>query len=422
MPSLASLFLRLALIAGVLLGEAACRRATPANLAPLPQRGYLWQRDWNPAVTAALGEARPRLSGVILLGAEILWKGATPEVVRADISWAAVRASGVPCAVGLRVAPFPGPFAKDDAAARVIVSTARSLRAEAAAQGVKLTELQLDFDCAQRKLAGYRLWVEAVRQAVKPLPVVLTTLPSWLDEPDFPALIRAADGYVLQVHSVPTTAETGKASLCDPTLARQWVARASRLGIPFSVALPTYRCLAGYGPDSKLRGVVMDSVRPPWPPDTRVLEFGTDAAGIASLVLEWQQQRPASLRELIWYRLPVATDQFNWRWPTLDAVRAGRPPEARYEVVAQGENPIDLALENRGESDEPLLGAVTATWPAGTLQASDSLAGWTIQTAPGQAVFQTDHAQRLSPGEKRSIGWLRYDKAPSLSLRFTPGR
>jgi hypothetical protein len=37
----------------------------------LKQRGYLWQREWTPAVVDALGEVDRRMNGVVVLGAEI---------------------------------------------------------------------------------------------------------------------------------------------------------------------------------------------------------------------------------------------------------------------------------------------------------------------------------------------------------------
>ena len=190
----------------------------------------------------------------------------------------------------------------------------------AASRGVALTEFQVDFDCAQKNLCAYRAWVRALREVVQPLRFTLTTLPACLDDPEFVPLLRDADGYVLQVHSVPTSNVANRATLCDPTLARTWINKAARLGLPFSVALPTYRCTAGYDATGKLLGVAMDSVQPAWPPNTGVLEFATNADEIAMLVKEWQQARPPQLREIIWYRLPVATDIRNWRWVTLSAV------------------------------------------------------------------------------------------------------
>ena len=47
---------------------------------------------------------------------------------------------------------------------------------EAKWHGVRLSEFQLDFDCAQQKLAGYRLWLGALRPMVRPVRFVITTL------------------------------------------------------------------------------------------------------------------------------------------------------------------------------------------------------------------------------------------------------
>jgi len=352
------------------------------------------------------------MDGLVILGAEIQWRDATPQTIRASIPWDVLKASKKPYAIALRVAPFGGPFASDDDALRAIAEVAKSLLAEARDHAVKVNEFQLDFDCAQKKLAGYRIWLKALRPVVSPVPLVITTLPAWLDESGFAQLVAEADGYVLQVHSVPTAPESGRAVLCDPVLARKWVAKAAKLDRPFSVALPTYGCLAGYDPAGKLLGVAMDGVQPAWPGLTRVLEFTSNAEDLAGLVKEWQTSRPRGLKELLWYRLPVASDVRNWRWPTLAAVMAGRQPLHRIEVVCTGENPVDLAIANSGEADDLLESPVIVTWNEAELVASDALPGWTLQVDPRRAVFIPEPGTRLrlTPGDKQGVGWLRYDR------------
>jgi hypothetical protein len=382
---------------------------------PLPQRGYVWQRVWTPAVSEAIGEAAPHLQGVVLLGAEMRFTENKPAIIRANIDWAAVKKARVPCAIALRVAPFAGPFNADDAVAKAISDEARSLLLEMQKQGVEVTEFQLDFDCAQKKLAGYRVWVRAVRAAVQPVPLVITTLPAWLGEAEFEALVGEADAYVLQVHSVPLREQR---ELCDPAQARAWVARAGRIGRPFSAALPTYRCVAGYAADGHLLGVAMDALQPAWPQGTHTLELAARADDLAALVHEWQTARPPALRELLWYRVPVATDLRNWRWPTFLAVMAGRAPTHRLEVRTSGSNPVDLALYNAGEADEPLDCAITVTWRGGLLSAADALSGWALNAEEGRAVFSSteDGRLRLPPGEKRSIGWLRHETETPIEV------
>jgi hypothetical protein len=390
-----------------------CDHATPGSKEPLRQRGYVWQRNWTSAVVEAVAETEKRMDGVVLLGAEIDAKG--PSAIKASIDWEKLKETKKPLAIALRIAPFSGPFAVDDAPIGEIARVTKALLADAKSHDVTLAEFQLDFDCAQKNLAGYRRWLSILRPLIQPVRFVITTLPAWLDEPDFVKLIDDVDGYILQVHSVPTLQESGRAVLCDPQLVRKWVAKAAKLGRPFAVSLPTYRCLAGYDSNGKLFGVAFDSVQPSWPNGTRVVEYSVDADEIAGLVAEWKATRPKGLRELLWYRVPVASDIRNWRWPTLAAVMDGRKPAHKLEVLSEGENPVDVSIANTGEADEQRNPLVTVNWNAdATVVASDALPGWTLKIDNQHAVFQlaAESHLRLSPGSRRSIGWLRYDRAP----------
>jgi hypothetical protein len=398
-----------------------CGRGPGETLEPIRQFGYLWQRDWTPAVIDAVFEAERRMDGIVVLGTEIGWVSGKPVVIEASVAWDRLSRVSKPVSLALRVAPFPGPFDADDAAANRIAAAAKSLVEKAHANGVKVTALQMDFDCPQKNLAGYRVWLSLVRSAVRPVPLIVTTLPAWLDEPEFVRLIGEVDGYVLQVHSVPTANKSKSAKLCDTSMARSWVAKANRLGVPFSVALPTYRCVAGYDETGKLLSVAMDSVESAWPRGTRVVEFATDADEVAALVNEWKKKRPVLLRDLFWYRLPVATDERNWHWTTLSAVMDGRGPLHQLEVRPKGENPVDLAIANVGEADEQRDLTVTVSWSNGSaVIASDALPGWRVMVEKQTAIFkpETGAQFRLSPGATRSIGWLRYDRPPNFRAQL----
>jgi hypothetical protein len=384
---------------------------------PLTERGYLWQREWTDAVNAAVTSADRNMDGIIVLGTDIQWNAGKPNLIRANLSWETLKRLQKPVALALRIEPYPGPFVSRDPAAETIIQEATRLVREASNNAVNLSELQLDFDCPQKKLAGYKTWVKMVRAAIQPMKLVLTTLPAWLEERDFPDLIRQCDEYVLQVHSIPTGHPTGV--ICDVALARNWAAKADALSRPFDVALPTYRCAAGYDPIGKLLGVAMDSVEPLFPPGTRLLEFDSDAEALARLINDWRSARPEYLKGVIWYRLPVSTDRQNWRWPTLLAVMKGRSPLHRLEVLREGDNPVDLSISNTGEADVPLHCTVTVTWKEGVLIASDVLPGWNILVQPRRATFSSNSGRglRLPPGTKTGIGWLRYDRTLPLTLQ-----
>jgi Protein of unknown function (DUF3142) len=409
------IFLFLALIA-----FAGCHRTEQKLSGPLKQRGYVWQREWTPAVIEAVGEAERRMDGVVLLGAEIKFVGKKTEISKASIDWDAVKQQTKHCSLALRVSPYAGPFRTDDGVARAIVELVKELIGDARNHNVALEEFQFDFDCAKKNLGAYRTWLRPLRAVIHPVHFAITTLPAWLDDSEFRALVGEADAYVLQVHSVPIS-NRDRATLCDGRSAHQWIDKAARIGMPFSVALPTYRCSAGYGPDGKLLSVAMDSVQPVWPPGTRVLEFGADANEVAQLVDDLRKARPTQVRELLWYRVPIATDAHNWRWPTLSAVMAGRPPAHKLNVVQEGANPIDLSIFNAGEADEQLNTSVTVTWSGTELTAADALTGWNVRSQNSRAIFRVTaaHRMRLPPGASRKIGWLRFDRMTSLQTELS---
>ncbi|MDQ6912449.1 MAG: DUF3142 domain-containing protein [Verrucomicrobiota bacterium] len=391
---------------------------------PMPQRGYLWQREWTPATEKAFSEAERRLDGVIILAGEVIWDGTTPHFSKGSIHWDVVANSQKPIALALRIAPFNGRFETDAATSHFILETAKSVLVEANEHGARISEFQIDFDCAQKKLADYRSLLHSLGEVVRPTSFSITALPAWLDEPEFVRPLSEVDNYVLQVHSVPTIRGNENAVLCDPKIARKWVTKAARLGRPFCVALPTYRCLAGYDENGKLLNVAMDSVQSAWPGGTRVLEFGANPDEIAVLIAQWRRERSPLLRDLIWYRVPTDTDARNWRWPTLAAVMDGHPPKHKLEVVTEGENPIDLVLVNQGEADEQFAGAITVEWDDSTLVSSDALPGRTLRAEDHRATFAIapENALRLSPGERRGIGWLRYDRSTKPRLSFATAR
>lgn len=432
----------LALLAGIssLLAFSGCRRERRTDgdriplavAADLPQRAYVWQRDWNAPVARSLQDGKDVLSGCVVLGAEVEWRNGSPVPIRPKIDWEALRSFGKPFGLALRVAPYPGPFSGEGPVVASLQGVAQDLLAEAKSAGMEVQEFQLDFDCAQKKLNGYAAWVKAVRQSLGSVPLVITALPSWLSEPAFPSLAREAKRYVIQVHSVVSPQGDGKTQICDPVQARRWVEQASAIGLPFEIALPTYRSYVGYSPEGKLVGVASDSVRPSWPLGTRVKEYGLDAEAMAAMVKEWLVKRPAHAEGIMWYRLPVATDENNWRWPTLRAVMAGRSPTRTWTLRMEGgiptgsnsPNPADLVLCNKGETDESPACQVEIRWDADVVTVAESLPGWEVRRDKKSVVFfrAVGNARRLPPGEECAIGWLRLEPSAPFHVEVVPVR
>jgi hypothetical protein len=370
-------------------------------------------------VRQAVGQASG-LSRLVALGAEVDFRREPVRVARVALD-PAFGASGRPVGVALRIHTFPGRFTDSPEAVRLVAGLASRLAAEARQQGLALAEIQLDYDCPESRLEDYPALIGAVREAVRPVPVTVTALPSWLrQERAFERVIAAADGYVLQVHFLDPIAGPGDPLvLCDPAAARRAVERAARFRRPFRVALPTYGYQVVFDAQGKRAGVAAEGGPILPPPGGTVRTIHSDPAAMAGLVRGWTADRPAALAGLIWYRLPAGGDRLNWPWPTFEAVRAGRAPRAEVAAEARSPEPglIEIDLINRGEAEAPWPGRLRIGWGKLHLIAADGLSGYRIGSAGPGTVSLERPDRRLAapsrPGDRRTIAWLRFDDAPA---------
>jgi hypothetical protein len=336
---------------------------------------------------------------------------------------ATLRAANLPIGIALRVGPYTSKFAADDDPARLLSDLAMALVSEARAARLPLKELQLDFDCAESKLDGYRVWVETIRRRVAPVPLTITALPCWLRHEEFKTLIATTDGYVLQVHSLERPAgPDAPMTLCDPAAARRYVEKANSLGRPFRVALPTYGYVAGFDSRGKLLGLSAEGPLLTWPAGVRLRELRADPGQLAGLVKTWTSQRPSNLKGVLWYRLPTERDAFNWRWPTLRSVIAGKVPQPRLRAEVRRTEPgiAEIELVNDGDADDSLRVMTSLDCANADVIAADALNGFEfISELPARVIFRGPPRvvrARLAPGERKRIGWLRMKEEKEIKL------
>ena len=375
----------------------------------------MWQRAGGPAVRAAVRNA-DGISGFVVLAAEVELRQGAPRVARVPLDVETWKGRRIGAAV--RVTTLPARFADEPGIVRLLAGVVREVAAEARGKGIALSEIQIDYDCPESKLDDYRGLLPTLKKAAAPVPLTFTALPSWLRQRRaFAALIAAADGYVLQVHSLappaPTEAGRGEIPLIDPGAARDWVAAAARFGRPFRVALPTYGYLAAYDRSGRLLGLSAEGPSIDWPAGIVLREARSDPALLAELVREWTRKRPRELTGLLWYRLPVADDRRNWTWSALAAVMAGNTPRgaARAEVREPQPGLAEVDLVNAGEGDADLPASLRIRWGKAALLAADGLADYRIEgETDGVRLTRPERpgSPRLRPGERRQIAWLRF--------------
>ncbi len=396
---------------------------------PLEQRAYVWQRvQTAPEVASAIDSLPDFVSGLLPLVAEIHYRDgadAPPEIVRPSLAVASFqkRAEAKADAGVIRI----GMSAKDTQwnpkACQLVESVAR----ETMESRIWIpSELQIDYDCPQKKLADYRKLLRHLRAAFPSTRLTFTALPSWLGEPEFPSLAKVCDSYVLQVHSLQLPDDESKpVVLINPDAARRAVEAAGKLRHPFEVALPTYSCFVVFETDGKdVFDVVSEDIPNRWPADKGRIKLGrTDPAEIAGLVRDWVSARPKAMTGVVWYRLPVETDVMNWSRSTWMKVARGEQtaPHLIIESVRLPKNPdrTSLLLRNMGDAGGLLPTRINLSvsgegeyrWDAGRLYLGkgDPLT-FELKSGP------VDHLP-LPPGESVSIGWVEGDVTVTATIQ-----
>ncbi len=325
-----------------------------------------------------------------------------------NLDYASLRKSGRPVSLVIRIAPWAGSFDPSQPPTRFLIQLARTLIHDARKQGIEPAALQLDFDAATRQLDDYRRWLDALRPAITPTPLTITTLPTWLNSPAFARLIQSVDSYVLQVHSWEAPRHPDQPfTLCDPDQAKRAIQRAARLGRPFHVALPTYGYRAWFDGQNRLLGLSAEGPTLTAAPDAQVREVRADPVEMAELVRWLRFHRPEGLRGILWYRLPLPEDRLSWHERTWQAVMQGQTPQVRTAWVLKksADGLIEVAFAATGDADSLLTTPLTLRWRQARLIAADGLAGFTAQRlAPDALRFQPPRQEplRLAPGQQQT--------------------
>jgi hypothetical protein len=390
----------------------------PPSKETLRHDAYMWQRSWNGSVVTALRQHGSQFHRLFVLVAEVTWDGKTLVVKRVSPDFAALAAIRRPVGLALRIGPFGGPFTSNDIVTTSLSALAASLISDAKARGLDADELQIDFDCAESKLEGYRVWVESIRRRIAPVRLSITALPSWQKQSGFRSLIAAADSFVLQVHSVERPRDINTPfTLCVPAAAIRAVERASSFKVPFWVALPTYGYQVAYDPAGRFAGLAAEGSQRIWPAGTQLREVRSDPIEMARLVQHWTTNSLPALQGVIWYRFPVSEDIFNWRWPTLSAMVAARSPTESFRAESRRVEVglMEISLVNNGELDISSRLAVEVRWSRSggvRLLAADGLRGFEkVDGGPSTLQFKfRSQSFRLPAGETQVIGWLRFNE------------
>ena len=269
-------------------------------------------------------------------------------------------------------------------------------------QGVKVTQLELDYDCASSQLGAYAAWLKDLRQLLPPsLTLSITALPDWLGKPGWSELQQQADQLTLQVHSVVSPQQ----GLFQAELAKSWAQQmAAQAQKPFYIAVPSYHSALLKQGD----GWLVESEQP-LQSQAKRQELWLDAQQVQDFSLWLQQQHWPLLQGLVWFRLPLPSDKRSWSYAQLQAVSSGHTLTADLKISLQGEAPqFEVVAENQGFVAVALPAQINLA--GGLCSAADAVSGYKLNFSKdkNQLQFVLSEAEAmLQPRQRLVLGWAR---------------
>ncbi|WPJ94530.1 DUF3142 domain-containing protein [Coraliomargarita algicola] len=393
--------------------------------AAMDQTAYVWQRAWTPAVVSAISEHAELLDGLTVLCAEIEFdRLGQPTVVQIQPDWESLRAAKLPVTIAIRAATYAGSFEDGQTMTRCLLDTVQQAVRAARVEGLEPTAVEIDFDCATRNLEGYANWLHLIRARLDGPALSITTLPTWMGRPAaFAQLIEATDHFVLQVHSVQRAGHIDTdASLCDPQLAQGWVRQAAKFEKPYHVALPTYAYRLGYAASGELVEVAGENASSVQNPDWNYRVLRADPVEMAGLVRLLEGERPDNCLGVIWYRLALGCEMYNWDPLTWRSVMQGAVAhpgwQAHARVQSDGLLEIELTQGSAVAMEPPR--AVELSWGEGFAVAWDGQRHYAVQRLSEHALLwqwpDTMSPPLLAQGTRWTIGWVRIQDAADLKI------
>lgn len=399
-------------ILGVMVALIWLRAPQPTPPRPIPSAYYVWQLQWNDAVREAVKAADSSASAFMVLVGEVHAADGTLRLQRGYPDWSALSKIHSPITIVLRANAALSGMLQDDSRDNAIAFMSKALEdiiADANKAGATIRGLQLDYDSPSAKLASYKTLLDALLPRFNKLELSITALPTWLKWSDFKALVSELDYYVLQVHSLERPSSYDHpVTLCDTSRIPGYLDRAASVGAPFYLALPTYGYRFVFDDQGTFAAISAEGSAPLLKPGQRIRTVMTEPKDIANVVREVRADPPHNLIGFVWFRLPVARDELNWTWQTLQAVRDGRAPEASFRAEVKNPSPdlYEIYVSNNGESLETGTVQTTVRFDTREVIASDTHNGFSlIQTNP-QSANIAGPAPR--PGDSVLAAWFRF--------------
>jgi hypothetical protein len=401
------------------LGLAMIDALSPAgHPAPLASDVYIWQRQWTPAVSAAIAESAGDIQAWRVLALEWDGSGRWRETAFDD---AVLQRTGKPVIAVVRI---DGQLANWDEA--VLLAGITDLLARWERRGIRPAGVEIDHDCATARLPAYARFLALLRaklaaqenagaDAVRAtggarLALSITALPTWLNSPLLDQVLAQADDVVLQIHAV----QDPRFGLFNADQARTWLKQfAARRQTAWRVALPAYGTRVVWNTDGGIAAI--ESERPVLMGSAQGSELMASPSAIAEFMARIEHSPPRGLAGWVWFRLPTDEDERAWSVSTWRTVVRRSPLRAAVIVnaaPAASTGLHDIQIINEGNADAPLPAALRID---GACLAADGINGYVLERDAKGAWLRREREGLLRAGHRRVVGWVRCNQDKVLA-------
>ncbi|MBB2205675.1 DUF3142 domain-containing protein [Gluconacetobacter takamatsuzukensis] len=365
----------------------------------LPSDAYIWQRQWTPAVSAAVTASQDVIHTWRILAAELdghgTWVATTPDS-------ALLAARHMPVIAVIRIEGQLAEWDEEQLATRIL-----ALKTAWQQHGIAVSGIEIDHDCATVRLPAYARFLAQLRGRLgQATPLSVTILPAWLASPALDDVLARVEDAVLQIHAV----QNPQFGLFNPGKAHDWLrAFAQRRQGPWHVALPAYGTRVTWGTDGRIAGVESEQDR--FMGADSGHELVAPPAEIAAFMKRIEHAPPHGLAGWVWFRLPTADDRRAWSLPAWRAVVTHQPLHAALSVSLRRPSasaPYDIVLANDGNVDAegPAAVRIESACPSG----ADGMNGYSLDYDAKGPLLRRAQPGLLRAGQQSVVGWVRCDR------------
>ena len=373
---------------------------------------YVWQRNWDKHVDEAVSSIHATARYFIVLCGDMKFEGEKPVITPVNIKWEYLFQTESSATLAFRINAKASKFF-----ATTAVNTLADSIGNAISKMIKITPpegcgiigIQIDYDCPTSKLSDYVKFIKLIKKRFKDLEISITALPTWLDSADFPALAASCDYYVLQVHSfkVPDTLEEALKPF-SPEIVFFWVKKASNIGYPFYVSLPTYGYEVSFNEKGKFLGLRAETPPIKYKQGTKHAIVVTDPWKVLSFLDEIDKKEPKHFLGFCWFRLPLTTDEFNWSIDTLRQIMLRQTPRASIKSEIDSPQPglFEIYVTNDGYANVFKDIRFKVTWSKDIQVIHDVISGYKEENLPGENGV-TIIVMPPKAGNRQLVAWFR---------------